>query len=94
MKLAIRRLVSGATAAACVAQAWQRGGTQTALTVAAGAALLLMMIWFSHWFAAGLPRRGSRMLGTPQAHHVQPIVFSAVGWGILLFMAWVLFTPQ
>ena len=51
-------------------------------------------IWLSHWLAAGLPRRGSCMLGAPAAHHVQPFVFTRVGWGILAFIAWVLFTPR
>lgn len=94
MKLDANRLAATALGVTCVIKAWQRGGPQTALSVAAGAAILLAMIWFSHWFAAGLPRRGSRMLGTPQAHHVQPVVFTVVGWGILMFVAWVLFNPR
>ena len=94
MKLDANRLAASALGLTCVIEAWQRGGAQTALSVAAGTAILLAMIWFSHWFAAGLPRRGSRMLGTPQAHHVQPIVFTVVGWGILAFIAWVLFNPR
>lgn len=94
MKLILNRVAACALAAACVAKAWQRGGDETALAMAAGVAVLLAMIWFSHWFAAGLPRRGSSMLGTPLAHHVQPVVFTVVGWGIMAFIAWVLFTPR
>ena len=94
MKLSLNRLASIALGAACILKAWQRGGSQTALAIAAGVAVLLVMIWFSRWLAAGLPRRGSSMLGAPAAHHVQPFVFTLVGWGILAFIAWVLFTPR
>jgi hypothetical protein len=75
-------------------KAWQRGGTKTALAIAAGVGVLLAMIHLSHLLAAGLPRRGSPMLGTPRAHHVQPVAFTAAGWVILVFIAWVLFNPR
>jgi hypothetical protein len=94
MKLNLHHLASTTLGAACLIKAWQRGGNQTALAVAVGIAILLAMIHFNHLFAAGLPRRGSSMLGTPQAHHVQPVVFAVIGWGILIFMAWVLFNPR
>ena len=38
-----------------------------------------------------MPRRGSSMLGTPDAHPVEPLVFTLLGWGMLLFIAWVAF---
>jgi hypothetical protein len=46
---------------------------------------------FSRVVASGMPRRGSSMLGTLDAHHVEPMVFTLLGWGLLLFIAWVLF---
>ncbi len=56
--------------------------------------MLLAMIWFSRFFATGLPRRGSSMLGAPDARHTEPMVFTLLGWGILLFIAWVAFNPR
>ena len=79
LKLNLNRIASAALAAACVVQAWRRGGTQTALAVAVGVAVLLAMIWFSRGIAASMPRRGSSMLGTPDAHHVEPLVFTLLG---------------
>jgi len=94
MKLNLHQLASAALGTVCVMKAWQRGGTQTALIVAAGVGVLLAMIHLARFFASGLPRRGSPMLGTPQAHHVQPVTFTALGWVILVFIAWVLFNPR
>ena len=94
MKLSLHHVASTALGAACVSKAWQRGGIQTALAVAAGVGVLLALIHLRHLLAAGLPRRGSHLLGTPHAHHVQPIAFAAVGWVSLAFIAWVLFYPR
>ena len=94
MKLNLHQIASIMVGTACVFKVWQRGGSRTALGMAAGVCVLLALIHFSHLFAAGLPRRGSHMLGTPHAHHVQPVAFAAVGWVVLLFIAWVLFTPR
>jgi hypothetical protein len=93
-KPGLHRFVAIALGAACVIKAWQRGGDDAALAVGAGVAVLLAMIWFNRLFAAALPRRGSSMLGTPHAHHVEPVAFTLAGWGVLAFVAWVLFTPR
>jgi hypothetical protein len=87
----LNRLASLALAAACIVQAWRRGGDKAALAVGVGCLLLLAMIWFSRLFAAVLRRRGSPLLGTPQSHAVEPVVFVVLGWGLLAFIAWVAF---
>ncbi len=92
MHTVINRAGSIALAAACVVQTWRRGGDSAAIAVAAGSALLLAMIWFSHLFATGLRRRGSALLGTPDAHTVEPVIFVLIGWGLLAFIAWVAFS--
>ena len=87
----LNRLASIALALACVLQTWRRGGDSAALAVGAGSLILLAMIWFSRYFAAGLRRRGSALLGSAQSHAVEPVVFVALGWGLLAFIAWVAF---
>ncbi len=87
----LNRVASTALAAACVMQAWRRGGDAVALAVAAGGLVLLAMIWFSPLFAAGLRRRGSALLGSAESHAVEPVVFVVIGWGLLAFIAWVAF---
>ena len=91
MQINIHRIASVALAAACVIQAWRRAGDVAALAVGAGCMLLLAMIWFSPFFAAVLRRRGSSLFGAPNAHAVEPVVFVALGWGLLAFIAWVAF---
>ena len=78
-----------ALAAYCVLQTWHRGGTDAALAVGLGCALLLAMILWSRRFAAVLRRRGSPLTGLPQAHAVEPAIFVVLGWGLLAFIAWV-----
>lgn len=87
----LNRIASAATGIACIVKAYAVKGADAAIGVAVAVTLVVAMIWFSRVFASGLPRRGSSMLGTPDAHHTEPLVFTLLGWGLLLFMAWVLF---
>ena len=87
----LNRIAFAATAIACIVKAYAVKGADAAIGVAVAVALVVAMIWFSRVFASGLPRRGSSMSGTPDAHHAEPLVFTLLGWGLLLFIAWVLF---
>jgi hypothetical protein len=91
LSLNLNRVASAALGIGCVAKAYQLKGADAAIGVAVAVAVVVAMIWFSRVVAAGMPRRGSSMLGTPDAHHVEPMVFTLLGWGLLLFIAWVLF---
>ena len=90
----LSHIASAATGIACIVKAYDVKGAHAAVGVAVAVALVIAMIWFSRAFAAGLPRRGSSMLGSPDAHHAEPLVFTLLGWGMLLFIAWVLFDKR
>ena len=91
MSLNPNRIASAALGIGCVARAYRLKGADAAIGVAVAVAVVVAMIWFSRAIAAGMPRRGSSMPGAPDAHHVESIVFTLLGWGLLLFIAWVLF---